>query len=257
MKGIYSIEINKKYYIGKDVSIHNNKRLREHLALLNKNTHYNKYLQNAYNKYNKIYKYQILFADEDIDDDELCDIEIFYIEKFNTYGNGYNLTLGGEGGSGMVISEEERVNRSIRHSGENNPLSKLTNSQFYEIVCVLNLGLTNREISEMFNLHERYVSLLRHKKRFKKLWETIDGYNPVNSNGNAEKKDSKITESVFLEIVRMLEEGCTNAEIERTYGLSSGTVSRIRHKKLYKIWWERHFGGDQQKGSTTIETVLE
>lgn len=256
IKGIYSIEINNKYYIGKDTSIHKNKRLKEHLALLNKNEHYNKYLQNAYNKYHKIYKYQILFMDEYISNDELSDIEKFYIETFDTYNNGYNLTLGGEGGLGMVVSEEERLNRSIRCTGEQNPSSKITNDQFYEIVIMLKQGKTNREIADSFNLHERYVSLIRHKKRFKRLWETIEDYEPEYSNGNAEKEGSKITESVFLEIVRMLNEGRTNADIERTFGLSAGTGSRIRHKKLYKIWWERHFGEDQQKGSTTIETTL-
>lgn len=222
---------------------------------MNKNEHYNKYLQRAYNKYNKIYTYQILFKDENISNDDLADIEIFYIETFNTYHNGYNLTLGGEGGRGLVISDEEKINRSIRVAGEDNPVSKLTNDQFYEIVDMLKEGKTNREISEVFSIHDRYVSLIRHKKRFKRLWETIEDYEPENSNGNAQG-NGKVVESVFLEIVKMLKEGCTNAEIERTFGLSAGTGSRIRHKKLYKIWWKRFFGESQQKGSTTIETTL-
>lgn len=244
MKGIYSIEINGKYYIGKDVNIDKSKRLTEHLNLLNKNTHYNKYLQNAYNKY-KIYNYQILFEDKNISNEELSDIEMFYIKTFNTYRGGYNLTLGGEGGNGLTLTDEERINRSNRVSGEKNPSSKLTNEQFFQIVNKLKEGKTNKEIAEEFDIHDRYVSLIRHKKRFKKLWETIDDYEAINSNGNAIKSE-KISEDIFVEIVNLIDKGWTNADIERKYNLSAGTGSRIRHKKLYRIWWNKYIKENQQ-----------
>lgn len=222
---------------------------------MDQNKHYNKYLQNAYNKYDKKYTYKIIFSNQNISNEELSDIEMFFIDKFGTYKNGYNLTLGGEGGSGITLTDEERLNRSIRATGEKNPQSKLSNKQFFEIVEMLKLGFTNSEISEIYGVHDRYVSLIRHKKRFKSLWDDVIDYIPVNSNGNAHTH-GKVTEEMFIEIVNMIEEGCSNAEIERMFSLSSGTGSRIRHKKIYKIWWNKYFREDLQEGSTTIETDL-
>jgi hypothetical protein len=46
-KGIYALEINGRYYIGKDIVSHNQKRIKEHLLLLEKGEHYNTHLQRA------------------------------------------------------------------------------------------------------------------------------------------------------------------------------------------------------------------
>lgn len=235
MKGIYSIKINNKYYVGKDVYIHQNKRLRQHLNLLRKNKHYNRYLQNAFNKYNGNYEYEILFKDAVITNEELSEIEQFYIELLDSYANGYNLTLGGEGGLGVKISDEERENRSIRFIGELNPQSKLSNKQFFEIVDLLKIGKTNSEIADLYNLNAGYVSLIRHKKRFKTLWKSVKDYKEIKSDGQLRGIDYE----TFKEIVSLLEYE-SNAEIERLYNLSSGIVSRIRHKKLYKKYWDMY-----------------
>lgn len=41
--------------------------------------------------------------------EDLNDLEIYYIKKYNTYSNGYNLTLGGEGGKTLNLNEEEVI----------------------------------------------------------------------------------------------------------------------------------------------------
>ncbi|TSI08725.1 nuclease [Lysinibacillus sp. BW-2-10] len=235
MKGIYSISIGGKIYVGKDAQIDKKKRLKEHLNLLKKNEHYNTYLQNAYNKH-KEYKYCVLYKSDEITLEELSELKKEYINKLDSYNNGYNLTLGGEGGLGIVVDEQGRESRSKRTIGELNPQSKLSNEQFYEIVELFMQGKTNSEIAKMYNLHDRYVSLIRHKKRFKKLWETVEDYKEETSNGQRRGLDY----NGFLKAVEMLKNGCTNAEIERTLGLSSGTGSRIRHKKLYKRFWNQY-----------------
>lgn len=38
--------------------------------------------------------------------------EVLYIEKYNSYKNGYNATLGGDGNHGIVMSEESNKKRS-------------------------------------------------------------------------------------------------------------------------------------------------
>lgn len=90
-RGIYKIAnlINGKCYVGKSEDIECRKR--EHFKELNKNIHHSSYLQDDYNKYGKDnFSFDII---EVINDAELMLIaERFYIDKFNTYENGYNMT---------------------------------------------------------------------------------------------------------------------------------------------------------------------
>lgn len=235
-KGIYCITINGKNYIGKDAYINENRRIKSHIRDLTAKKHYNHYLQRAFDKYGSL-EYDWLWVGE-CSLEELSSKEMDYIEKYESYTNGYNLTLGGEGGRGMKYTQEQLEAKSERVLGEKNPQSKITNDQFFKIVELLKQNKTNKEIAEIYGLHDRYVSLIRHKKRFVKLWEQVDDYTPIKSEQQLYNR-GKINESDFIKIVDMLKNGSTNAEIERRFGLSSGTGSRIRHKKLYKQWWQR------------------
>lgn len=105
---IYKITniVSEKIYIGKTKQ-KLSKRISEHFNLLRNNKHYNKYIQSSYNKYGKD-----SFSIESIDTCEEKDWiqkEIFWIKKFksNDKNFGYNLTKGGEGGNGRVVSQEE------------------------------------------------------------------------------------------------------------------------------------------------------
>lgn len=56
--------------------------------------------------------------------------------------------------------------------GETNSQAKLTECQAITIINLILDGLSNIEIADMFNLHDRYISLIRGKKRWIYLWET-------------------------------------------------------------------------------------
>ena len=95
---IYFI-INKKNherYVGQTTNFQ--RRKNEHLFKLSQNIHPNPKLQNAYNKYGlesfEIQKIQF----DDISKEELDEQEVYYIKKYNSYEEGYNLTEGGTGG---------------------------------------------------------------------------------------------------------------------------------------------------------------
>lgn len=236
LRGIYFLKINEKYYIGKDAYIDQNRRIKDHLRLLNDNAHYNHYLQHAFNKY-EIIDNGILWQGF-CSLKELATKEQSFIEAYNSYNNGYNLTLGGEGGLGMKYTSKQLEAKSERVAGEKNPQSKITDQQFFEIVKLLKEHKTNFEIAEVYDLHPNYVSLIRHKRRHKKLWEKVNDYEPIKSESQLIIK-GKVTIEMFLDIVDMLKNGATNAAIERKHNLSVGTGSRIRHKKLYKQWWQR------------------
>ena len=75
------------------------RRKNEHLSQLKDKTHVNKKLQNAWNKYgeNNFIVEKIQY--DNISKEELNNEEIKYIKQYDSYNNGYNLTIGGDGGN--------------------------------------------------------------------------------------------------------------------------------------------------------------
>lgn len=89
--GIYKIEnlIDKKIYIGSSVNIKN--REYRHFKMLERGTHDNQHLQNAFHKFGKeSFKFQII---EECDNSNLIERENFYITslKSNNSEFGYNM----------------------------------------------------------------------------------------------------------------------------------------------------------------------
>lgn len=94
MTGIYKIIINDYYiYIGQSIDIE--KRWNGHLNELKRNKHYNKKLQNVFNKYPNTIKFEII---EECGESKLDEREMFYIEQFKSYNTDYglNMSIGGE-----------------------------------------------------------------------------------------------------------------------------------------------------------------
>lgn len=244
-KGIYVIHINSKPYVGKDSNIFQSNRLTSHINYLRKGIHHNKEMQNDYDEFGEeSLIYTILCFSTNYSEDELRLLEQKYVGKLNSFNNGYNNTLGGVGMLGYKQSPEQLERKSIAMTGENNPTSKLTNKEFYQIVDFFKKGYTNDEIAELYNIHTRYVSLIRHKKRFKRLWEEVN-YTPSESTKGKESRN--ITYTTYIEIMNIIKNGGTNSEVERIYNLSSGTGSRLRHGKLYKDFFNKYNNASNDK----------
>lgn len=110
--GIYKWEnlINHKCYIGQSIDL--NKRIAHHFSNI-KNGRYDNPLYRAINKYGlenfDVAIIEVLEASDDLKS-KLDEREKYYIQKYNSYGkNGYNQTLGGDGGiSGYKFTMEQR-----------------------------------------------------------------------------------------------------------------------------------------------------
>lgn len=115
--GIYKIEniLNNKVYIGQSVDIE--KRWSVHKAELKNNYHHNTHLQSAWNKYGEeSFEFSIV---EECNADQLNQCEIYWIDDFDSYENGYNLTPGGgntESFSKSVIQFDCIGNEIMRYS---------------------------------------------------------------------------------------------------------------------------------------------
>ena len=93
--------------------------------------HVNYPLYNALNKYGlQKFEYRVVFILNPKDkthkeiEDELNKLEIEYIAKYNSFNNGYNLTIGGESISGYHQTEEtklhlSKVAKEVQNDGRN------------------------------------------------------------------------------------------------------------------------------------------
>lgn len=90
--GIYQIynKVNDKRYIGQAVDI--SKRLKNHIHELRNNKHINVFLQKDFNEYGEE---SLVFEPLKIIDEEFLNVmEKYFIDKYNTTNNGYNISSG-------------------------------------------------------------------------------------------------------------------------------------------------------------------
>ena len=116
ISGVYCILnlLNNKRYIGKSNNIY--KRWAGEINDLRKNKFHNKHLQSAWNKYGEeSFEFYIIGK---YPDEITAQKEIEWIDYFDSYNNGYNQTLGGEGSVGAVCSDEKRQKLRDSHMGE-------------------------------------------------------------------------------------------------------------------------------------------
>lgn len=136
MKGyIYFIinQVNGKRYVGQTTNF--SVRKSHHKRALEENRHHNIKLQNAWNKYgseNFIFQ-KITY--EEITPEELSNKEIYYIKKYNSIDEGYNIMSGGGKGEG------------------NNSRGKLS----YEEYCFIYLG--NKEFPGMTTRTAKFLKI--------------------------------------------------------------------------------------------------
>lgn len=121
--GIYYFKnnINNKYYIGQSIML--KKRIQHHISNY-KNERYDTPLYRAFNKYGlEAFEFGILeefksgYTIKDLKN-KLDELEIFYIEKYNSYGStGYNQTKGGDAGVlgyKMTSEQKDKISESAQ-----------------------------------------------------------------------------------------------------------------------------------------------
>lgn len=106
MIGIYKItnKVNGHSYIGQSVDIARRWRQHRNLASNPNDSSYNNPLYRAIRKYGiDNFVFEII---EECSVDKLNELEQYYIEKFNTFFDGYNLTLGGDAAQKTLLAEQ-------------------------------------------------------------------------------------------------------------------------------------------------------
>lgn len=227
--GIYCIECLKTNvrYIGQTYE-NFYRRWTFHKWNLKNNQHSNAYLQNAWNKYGdenfKFYPLKSfdLSQKEIVTKHELDKLEQYYIEEYDTFENGFNLTTGGEKCRMLPLSDEAK-----KKIGEKNRVNMLGRKHTEE---------TKRKMSES---HKGYVKTELHRKH---LSESKKG-KPISeehkekcrmANQGSKQKTAKYTEDLIEKIRIDYMNGTTPTELSKKYNMNRGTVYGIVYNNRWK-----------------------
>lgn len=181
----------KKCYIGQTIRNPQTRWNEENSAAFDRNNSQQK-LSNAIIKYG-VENIENEIIDKAFTKKELNDKETYWIDYYNSFENGYNMTRGGEGG----LAGEE--NPKYRHDLDNEEIKQLYVEE----------GLPTSEIAELLDANHNIIS-----RRLKSM--------------GIEVKDDRIHDDIDDEEIRRLyvEEEKTTTEIADLFGVSSGTISR-------------------------------
>ena len=241
MIGIYKYtnKINKKSYIGQ--SIHMEIRKRQHL-----NAAYNK---NHINYYCDFYKairefgienfdYEIL---EECEEKDLDEKEVYWINYYNSYKDGYNMTPGGDFNPSKVpeivakrtkiLLNNPEVNSKLAHKGEDNFNAKLTEQDVKNIRIALMEGKSFGEV------YSKYKNKISHSG-FQQCWlgktwvdimpEVYETFKPINKGGS--KRSLQEIYNLRLDYMN----GMSKKDLSTKYNYSLPNIRRIIRLERWK-----------------------
>lgn len=160
ISGVYKITAkhNGKVYIGQSIDIYN--RWRGHWKQVQQGD--SDYIHNAMRKYGKEgFNYEII---EQCSQEIINEREKYWINYYDSYNNGYNLTTGGEGVKNKIFSEEEKIhlrNLAIKNN-RNKPIIQfdLNGNKITEWIGAKDiykkLGYSFASISGCANMKEKF-----------------------------------------------------------------------------------------------------
>lgn len=153
---VYGIKnkITNKYYIGSTIDKKGIKiRLRRHIYQLLKNEHHSKKLQRSFDKYDKNFDNWEFILFEKINKTNNTKKEQYYIDKFDSYNNGYNNTKD----SGKIFSGEMKKSHRLAISLAK---QKMSENDIVDIFKKYNKGLNYSEIGKIYNLSTTTISTI-------------------------------------------------------------------------------------------------
>lgn len=245
--GIYIITnlINGRRYVGKteDRFI---ERFWNHTWKLDNKKHDNKHLERAWHKYGKE-NFEFRVEKVCSHEDDVSQIEIDTIEKYDTYNNGYNKTIGGDGTKGNYMSEEAKL-----IVGKKNRIHNLGKKHSEE---------TKKKMSEV---HKGYVKTKEHRENLSKALkgkiiseETKEKLRKLNTGINSPV--TKFSEKDVVEIKTMLVNKVPQKIISSKFNTSMGTISAIANERTWKHieveGWNEYVASKVKKRKLTIEEV--
>jgi group I intron endonuclease len=229
MTGIYSITniINNKKYIGQSINLE--RRLCRHIGELIKCSHSNTHLQASFLKYGiQNFEFEIITI---CDKSMLNELEIYYIDLFNSHNNkyGFNKTYGGDTPNHNLetrekISEKQK-GRKLTPEWRNNVIEALKGRPVSEDTRK-KIGDKNRKFSEdeLKNIVDLYINQGYSQKEIAKI--TNSGKMTINRYLKQYKEKMKY--DLNNKIICMLNKGIMQKEIANQLNVSESKISQVK-----------------------------
>lgn len=226
MIGIYKItnKINGNAYIGQSVDIEKRWKSHKKRAYCSTGKEFEKTLYRAIRKYGlDNFRFEVL---EECSENNLNELEYYYIQKYDTYQNGYNETPGGDCRDNV--------------KDEKHPKTKLTNEQVYYIrECYKNHCLQEDIYKEFCHL----IGL----SGFKKIWNGsswqdihMDVYTEENKNFFKYVRNSKSNNNIPKEIIIDIRQRIKNGEEINKIYLDYQNIPRQNYLNICKNKTYKH-----------------
>lgn len=162
--------------------------------------------------------------------EEIKEKEIYWIRKYDSYYNGYNSTLGGDGALGAVKTDEMRLAYSIAHGSKPFMVYDRQGRFIAEYInkeqCAREMNLSRSNISRGLSVGYKigeYILIYKDEFTEEKLEELK----------NSRKGYCKLTTEDVIEIKKMLMKDIPAKEIADMYGVSKITIKEIRWGKTW------------------------
>lgn len=117
--------------------------------------------------------------------------------------------------------------------GEDSSNAKVTKEDVLSMYVMFDQGLSNKQVGDLFDLHDRYVSLVRHGKRWGWLYKEVGKQYPESR--TQMKLSYKQVEDAYI----LLELGLSNKDIGEIAGIEVSQVSRLRSGKALQVYMAR------------------
>ena len=214
--GIYKITntVNGKVYIGKSHNIE--ERFKQHIEGLNGKRNHNPHFQSAWNKYGKSnFKFEIIHHLKRYVEEEISDLEIYYISKYNSAdaNYGYNFQCGGQGGK---LSERHKEIMKQQSQFKN---ASLTYEEVVQIKLALYCLIDKRELSEIFNVDIGVIKSISEARNYYYVCEEL--------NDKIKGLKQKLIDERNEEVIKLYNEGFRIVDIIEELDLSKSMVEHI------------------------------
>lgn len=203
---IYKIEnlINQKRYVG--ITQNPTVRKNRHFSELRKDTHPNRYLQNAYNKYGKDNFIFEIIDEFDSEYEDAYKKESLYIKSFGDYPNGYNMSEGG-----------------LSHRGQN---CKFNREEIFEILMLntlLNRGGT--KIASIFNVPRRTIANIISGVNYHYLFEEFE----------------ELSEEHFMMLQEQIKLKYNIEQINSARLINENKLRRFSKEEVFAMYYQEEF----------------
>lgn len=211
MRGIYKFvnKINKKIYIGQSTNLE--ERYKSHKRNYNNpnSSGFNTHFYNALRKYGfDNFDYEIIIQSESFSKEELNELEIYFIKKFDSFNSGYNMNIGGNFTSSkkkLDIEIVEKIKKDLKNNTD-----------------------TLTSIGEKYGVSTGLISMINNGK----IWNKENEKYPIRVTTSARKGETngraKITDEEVIKIRKMY----VNNDLNTIYKLYSDRVSFSTMKKI-------------------------